>query len=140
MKMSTTKKEHFAYLLGRLPIGLSFFGHGLIRITKLETFSNGMVKQFSKSILPEGFVSAFGHILPFLEFITGLLLLLGLFTLSALILGTAIILMLIFGSSLIEQWNAIFTQLFYAAYLAVLYYFSQYNTISVDGRLGKAKS
>ena len=136
MKMSTTKKEHIAYLLARLPIGLSFFGHGLIRIIKLNTFSNGMVKQFSKSILPESFVSAFGHVLPFLEFITGLLLLLGLFTRSAMVLGVAIIMMLIFGSSIIEQWNAIFTQLFYAAYLAVLYYFSQYNTISIDGWRG----
>jgi thiosulfate dehydrogenase [quinone] large subunit len=139
MKMSTTKKEHIAYLMARLPMGLSFFGHGLIRITKLDTFSNGMVKQFSKSILPEGFVSAFGHVLPFLEFITGVLLLLGLFTRSALILGTAIILMLIFGTSLIEQWNGIFTQLFYAAYLAVLYYFNQYNAISIDGRRGVLK-
>jgi len=133
------KKEHIAYLLARLPMGLSFFGHGLIRITKLDTFSDGMVKQFSKSILPEGFVSAFGHVLPFLEFITGVLLLLGFFTRSALVLGSVVILMLIFGTSLIEQWNGIFTQLFYAAYLAVLYYFSQYNVISVDSRMGGVK-
>jgi thiosulfate dehydrogenase [quinone] large subunit len=127
------KKEQFAYPMARLAIGLSFFGHGLIRITKLETFSSGMVKQFSNSILPEGLVSGFGHVLPFLEFITGLLLLLGLFTRFALILGWIIILALIFGSSIIEQWNAIFTQLFYAAYLAVLYFFTQYNAFSIDG-------
>jgi thiosulfate dehydrogenase [quinone] large subunit len=131
------KKEHVAYLLARLPMGLSFFGHGLIRITKLETFSSGMVKQFDKSILPGPFVSAFGHVLPFLEFITGLLILLGLFTRYALVLGTVIILILIAGSSIIEQWNAIFTQLFYGAYLAVLHYFTHYNTISIDGRFNR---
>jgi len=128
------KKEQFTYLLARLPMGLSFFGHGLIRIMKMETFSAGMVKQFSKSVLPEGLVSLFGHVLPFLEFITGILLLFGLFTRFAVVLGVAIVLSLIFGSSLIEQWNAIFTQLFYAAYLAGLYYFADYNGYSIDHR------
>ena len=72
------KKENFAYLLARLPIGLSFLGHGVIRIIKLDTFSSGMVKQFDHSLLPVGFVSAFGHVLPFLEFLTGMLLFTGL--------------------------------------------------------------
>jgi len=130
------KKDHYTYLLARLPMGLSFFGHGLIRIIKLDEFSDGMVKQFSKSVLPEGFVSAFGHVLPFLEFITGLLILLGLFTRFGIVLGVAIILALIFGSSVIEQWNAIFTQLFYGAYLAVLFYFADWNRVSVDSWRG----
>jgi len=127
------KKEHFTFLLARLPVGLSFFGHGLIRLTKLETFSHGMVGQFSKSVLPEGIVLAFGIVLPFLEFITGFLLLIGLFTRFSIVLGMAIILSLIFGSSLIEQWQAVFTQLVYGAYLAVLFYFADFNDISIDG-------
>jgi len=127
------KKEHFTFLLARLPLGLSFFGHGLIRLTKLETFSHGMVGQFSKSVLPEGIVLAFGIVLPFLEFITGFLLLIGLFTRFSIVLGMAIILSLIFGSSLIEQWQAVFTQLVYGAYLAVLFYFADFNDISIDG-------
>ena len=131
------KKEHYTYLLARLPMGLSFFGHGLIRITKLNEFSDGMVKQFSKSVLPEGFVSAFGHALPFLEFITGLLILLGLFTRFGIVLGAAIILALIFGSSIIEQWNAVFTQLLYGAYFALLYYFEPCNRYSIDGLRNK---
>lgn len=131
------KNDHIAYLLARLPIGLSFFGHGLVRIIKLDVFSNGMVAQFSKSFLPVAFVSAFGHVLPFLELATGLLLLPGLFTRFGICLGTAIILMLICGSSIIEQWNAIFTQLFYAAYLAALYFFIDYNRISIDAKRNK---
>ena len=127
------KKEHYTFLLARLPLGLSFFGHGLIRLTKLETFSHGMVGQFSKSVLPEGIVLAFGIVLPFLEFITGFLLLIGLFTRFSIVLGMAIILSLIFGSSLIEQWQAVFTQLVYGAYLAVLFYFADFNDISIDG-------
>lgn len=133
------KKEQYTYLLARLPMGLSFFGHGLIRITKLTEFSDGMVKQFSKSMLPVGFVSAFGHGLPFLEFVTGLLLLLGLFTRFAAVLGIALMLALIFGSSLIEQWQAVFTQLVYSAYLAMLFYYTHYNRFSFD-ELFKSKA
>jgi len=126
-----------AYLLARLPIGLSFFGHGLIRIMKLDVFSSGMVTLFSKSFLPAAFVWAFGQVLPFLELVTGIFLLLGLFTRFGICLGTAIIMMLICGSSIIEQWNAIFTQLFYAAYLAVLYFLIDYNRISIDAKRNK---
>ncbi len=133
------KKKEYAYLLARLPLGMSFFGHGLIRLTKLDAFSHGMVGQFSKSLLPAVIVLGFGYVLPFLEFIAGLLLLLGWFTRFAIVLGVAIMLTLILGSSLIEQWNAVFTQLVYGAYLAVLFYFSDCNGISVDGYAGLFK-
>jgi len=133
------KKKEYAYLLARLPLGMSFFGHGLIRLTKLDAFSHGMVGQFSKSLLPVTIVLGFAYVLPFLEFIAGLLLLLGWFTRFAIVLAVAIMLTLILGSSLIEQWNAVFTQLVYSAYLAVLFYFSDCNGISVDGYAGLFK-
>jgi thiosulfate dehydrogenase (quinone) large subunit len=127
------KKKEYAYLLARLPMGMSFFGHGLIRLTKLDAFSHGIVGQFSKSLLPAGLVLGFGYTLPFLEFIAGFLLLLGWFTRFAIVLGVAIMLTLILGSSLIEQWNAVFTQLVYSAYLAILFYFADSDGVSVDG-------
>ena len=133
LNISPMKKEQFTYLLARLPIAMSFFGHGLERLPKLAEFSNGMAKEFTKSILPQALVLPFGYVLPFLEFITGVLLLLGLFTRFASVLGVAIMLALIFGSSMVEQWNNVFTQIIYGAYLALLFYFAQYNAISVDG-------
>jgi len=33
------KTENITYILARLPIGLSMFGHGLIRLTKLQVFT-----------------------------------------------------------------------------------------------------
>ena len=74
------EKPNTAYLLARLPIAMSMFTHGLERIPKLQAFSEGMVKQFAKSPLPAGMVQAFGTVLPCFEFLTGLLLLIGLFT------------------------------------------------------------
>jgi len=131
------KKEQYTYLLARLPIGMSFFGHGLERLPKLAAFSNGMVASFSKSILPAGLVLPFGYVLPFLELLTGILLLLGLFTRFATVLGVAIMLALIFGSCMVEQWNNVFTQIIYGAYLALLFEFVQYNSISIDRLRGK---
>jgi thiosulfate dehydrogenase [quinone] large subunit len=127
------KKESITYLLARLPIGMSFFGHGLERLPKLYAFSHGMAASFSKSILPETVVLPFGYILPVLELLTGILLLLGLFTRFATVLGVALMLALIFGSCMVEQWDNVFTQIIYGGYLALLYYFAQYNTISIDG-------
>ena len=131
------KKESVAYLMARLVMGMSFFGHGLIRLTKLNIFTSTMVKEFSKTFLPDALVLPFSYTLPFLEFITGVLLLLGLFTRFATVVGVLIMLALIFGSSMLEQWNNIFSQIVYGAYLAALYNFSDYNQISVDGRLGR---
>lgn len=131
------KKDATAYLLARLPMGMSFFGHGFIRIIHFGTFTGGLAKQFSGSLIPGPLVAAFASVLPFIELLTGILLLLGLFSRFAICLGTAIILALIFGSSMIQQWSGIFTQLFYAAYLAALYYFVDYNQFSLDTRLAK---
>jgi thiosulfate dehydrogenase [quinone] large subunit len=131
------KKENYSYLIARLTLGMSFLGHGAIRLTKLSVFSHGMVQQFSKSFLPGWFVLGFGIVLPFLEFITGVLLLLGLFTRFAIVLGVAIILSLIIGSSVIEQWQAIFVQIVYGAYLALLFNFTGYNAISIDALITK---
>ena len=126
-----------SYLLARLPIGMSMFGHGLIRFTKLETFSSGMVKEFGKSLLPEWLVLPFSYILPFLEFLIGILLLLGLFTRFATMLGVAVMLALILGSAALEQWNNIFTQIIYGAYFALLFRYAVYNEYSLDHRLKK---
>ncbi len=125
------------YLLARLPIGMSMFGHGLDRIPKLQAFSGHMVGQFSKSMIPGSLVSLFSYALPFLEFLTGILLLLGLFTRFACVLGVLIMLALILGSSLIEQWENVFTQIIYGVYFALLYSFAVYNRYSIDGRFIK---
>lgn len=131
------RQYQWAYLLARLPVGMAFFGHGLARMPKLPAFSGGMAAQFSKSWLPQGLVIPFSYVVPFAELLAGILLLAGLFTRSAIVLGWLLILALIFGSCLIEQWENVFIQLVYGAYLAVLFLFLPYNGMSVDGRWKK---
>jgi thiosulfate dehydrogenase [quinone] large subunit len=43
---------------------------------------------------------------------------------------------LIFGSSLLEQWENVFSQIIYGAYFALLYYFTPYNRYAIDRLLG----
>lgn len=126
------KNEEFSYFLARLPIGLSFFGHGLARLPKLEAFSQWMVGLLSKTFLPASLVHAFGFILPVLELILGIFILIGLFTRAGILLGFILILILIFGSSLIESWESVFIQMIYGAYLAVLHRYLPYNRASFD--------
>jgi thiosulfate dehydrogenase [quinone] large subunit len=123
------------YLLLRLLVGMSLFGHGLVRLPKLQKFSGWMVKQFENSLLPKELVTPFSYILPFAELITGALLLAGLFTRQALIAGVIIMMILIFGSSTIEDWGAIPTQLLHGFLLALLLNYTEANQFSADYKL-----
>jgi thiosulfate dehydrogenase (quinone) large subunit len=122
----------WAYLLSRLAIGLSFFGHGLVRLPKLAGFSHWMVGQFSKSYLPDALVVPFSYILPFAELMAGLMIILGLSTRQGLLLAGAISLMLIFGTTLIENWEALPSQLIHVAFLSLLIAYIPHNSYAVD--------
>ncbi|HEY1054496.1 MAG TPA: DoxX family membrane protein [Emticicia sp.] len=123
------------FVLLRLAVGMSMFGHGLVRIVKLPKFSAWMVGQFEKSMLPEALVIPFSYVLPIIEFGIGVLLLIGLFTKQALIIGGITMILLIFGSSMIEEWGAIPSQLIHTFFFAVLLSYLNYNSYSVDNAL-----
>ena len=112
---------------------MSMFGHGLVRLPKLPGFSNWMMGQFQKSILPDFIVEPFSYILPVAELIVGILLLLGLFTRQALIGGSIVMISLIFGSSMIEEWGSIPSQLIHAAFFSgLLVFVNAYNSFAID--------
>lgn len=114
-----------SFFLLRLAIGASMLGHGLVRLPKLDQFSAWMVSSFEKSLLPSFLVLPFSYALPFLEFSVGLLLVLGLFTRPALLAGAVLMVLLIFGTTLIENWEALPSQLIHAAFFALLYPYAQ---------------
>jgi thiosulfate dehydrogenase [quinone] large subunit len=121
-----------SFLLLRLAIGASMFGHGLVRLPKLSGFSAWMVGTFEKSMLPKAMVTPFSYLLPIAEFTIGLLLLSGLFTKPALIGGGLVMIILILGSCLIENWEILPSQLIHAAFFAILLQFAANNTYSLD--------
>ena len=122
----------YSYFILRSGIGLSMFGHGFVRIFKLNAFSAWMAGQFEKSMMPQALVVPFSYILPFVELITGVLLILGLFTKQALLLGSIAMLMLISGTTLIENWDVLPSQLIHIAFFAVLLQFIGSNSFCLD--------
>ncbi len=113
----------------RLPIAISLAGHGLVRLPKLQTFTEGMVKSLEKSAIPEALITPFGYVLPFLEAIIGISLLIGFKPKLTIYSAFALMSILILGSSSIENWSAIEAQLLHSLYLfALLWFYLKYSS------------
>lgn len=126
-----------AYLIARLAVGATIFGHGLVRLPKLAAFAQSTAESFEKSILPVALVLPFGYLIALGEFIVGLLVLLGLFTRAAAFAGGLLMVLLIVGTCLVENWGAIPSQLLHAAFFIVLLQFGEANSWAVDNLLGR---
>lgn len=124
-----------SFLLLRLAVGMSMFGHGLVRLPKLSEFSAGMVADFQESMIPEILVLPMTYVIPIAELIIGILLLLGLFTRLVLIAGGVLMIVLIFGVSMVENWGALPSQMIHSLFFAGLIPFLSHNVYSLDYRL-----
>jgi thiosulfate dehydrogenase [quinone] large subunit len=121
-----------SYLLIRLTIGASLFGHGLVRLPKLGAFHAHLTGEFKTSILPAVLVSVCSYALPFAELITGVLLLAGALTRAAAVAGGLVMIVLVFGATSIEHFDVIGEQLTHSSFLAAVIAFRSHNKYSVD--------
>lgn len=127
------KNAPISYVLARLPIGMSMLGHGIVHLPKLHEFSDWMVGSFGDSFLPASLVMPFSYALPVVELNIGFLLLVGLFTRQAIVLGSMLMVILIFGSCMLEDWQNVFVQMMYGFYFAVLLFLERkHNRYSFD--------
>ncbi|TWV93024.1 DoxX family protein [Chitinophaga pinensis] len=126
-----------SFLLLRLAIGASMFGHGLVRLPKLDKFSAWMVGSFKDAMLPSALVTPFSYALPIAEFLIGTLLIVGLLTRQALVAGGIVMILLILGATMIENWEALVSQLLHAVIFAVLLSSISFNSYAVDNLLKK---
>lgn len=129
-----------AYLLMRLTIGASLFGHGLVRLPKLAVFHAQLMGEFKASIFPGVLVSVCGYALPFAELVTGVLLLAGALTRAAAVVGAVVMIVLVFGATSIEHFNVIGEQLVHTMFLVAVVAFRSHNKYSVDHLLGGRRS
>lgn len=109
----------------KLPMAISLLGHGLVRLPKLETFSSWMVTSMEKSAIPDFLIVPFGYFLPIAEAVLGLSLLIGFQTKYTLFTSLILMSLLILGSSSIENWSAVESQLLHSFYLFGLVWFWQ---------------
>lgn len=112
-----------AFFFLRLPVAISLLGHGLVRIPKLQAFSEWMVTTMEKSAIPTAFIVPFSYFLPVAEAIIGILLLINFKTKYTLYSGLVLMSILIFGSCSIENWSAIEAQLLHSFYIFGLLWF-----------------
>jgi len=122
-----------AYLFLRATLGVNIMLHGVARLLGGPGhFVSTLTQQFRSTPLPQPVVAAFAYSLPWIEAVLGLLVLIGLFTRVALALGALLILVLTFGSSLLQNWDVAGLQLIYAAVYAALLAWVSANRFSVD--------
>ncbi len=126
-----------AYGMLRFTLGLSIFMHGLVRLPHLRAFADGMVKLFVETPLPAFVVRPFAFGLVFVEAIVGLLILLGLWTRWALIVGALTMAALCFGTALRSDWDTLAIQMLYALIYAALIATREYNANSLDARIAR---
>ena len=131
--------QRLAYALLRIVVGLNLLMHGVSRmLAGPGTFAAHMVGQFAHAPLPVWSVWSFGMVLPAIEALLGLLLLIGLRTRAALVAASLLIMVLTFGSGLLQEWSIVGTQLTYALAYSALLFLLRYNGWSVDAWMARS--
>ncbi|MBD2774330.1 DoxX family membrane protein [Iningainema tapete] len=121
-----------AYTFLRLVFGVNFFNHGLTRIGNIPKFVESMVGMYKDTFVPAILVRVPAYVIPPLELAIGLLLILGLATRGALIAGFCLMIVLMSGVTLLQQWDTATSQLIYCLVFFVLLALNSLNTVSVD--------
>ncbi len=128
-----------AVALGRWCLGVMFLFAGIGKFPHVGGFADYLLKQFEKTWLPSVLVSAFGHVLPFVEVILGVILLLGFFR-SVALFGTGVLLIsLMFGQVLLGQPQVVFFNTSYVFMAAGLLFMANYDKWVVFPRSRPAK-
>lgn len=133
MDIASNLEQRQAYLLLRVLTGLDFFMHGFARIftgSHLGGFAQGMVKSMAATPLPPALTLATGYAIPCVELLIGTLLLLGLFTRAALTVASLLMLVLMFGVTLKQDWATAGNQLVYGIVLTALLFARERYDIS----------
>jgi thiosulfate dehydrogenase [quinone] large subunit len=130
-----------AYTFLRLVLGVNFFNHGLTRIGNIPAFVESQVKLYTDTFVPPALIVVPAYLITPVELIVGLLLILGLATRGALIAGFSLMIVLMSGVTLLQQWDTATSQLIYCLVFFILLAGNSLNTVSVDylrRRRGKA--
>jgi thiosulfate dehydrogenase [quinone] large subunit len=125
------------YAILRVSFGANIMLHGVSRFMMGHAaFLAYLTHYFEKTaLIPASTLPAFATVLPYLETGFGLLLLLGLFTRFALIAGALVILCLVIGTNLAQDWLVSGLQLIYAFLYYYLLAHRGENRYSLDAML-----
>ena len=131
-----------AYAILRLTFGINLGIRGFVRVAVngLDQFAAATAPQFEPTWIPPFAVNAFLHVIPLVELAIGLMLILGLFTRPALMIGGLMIASLTFGTMFIQNFDLAWMQLTYAIAFFLLLAARSWNAISLDSVLFPSRS
>ena len=129
-----------AYALMMLTFGVNLFIRGIMRIYMGSgVFAQGMLKQFENTPMPAAIIQPFALSLPWVESVVGLLIILGLQTRIALVVGSLMMTVLTFGTMVRQDFQTAWLQLGYVLIFFVLLALRSWNLISVDRAMQPSK-
>lgn len=127
-----------AYTAFRLLMGMNIFMHGAVRLgSNYAVFVSWVQEQFAGTWLPVWLVTLEAQAIPAVEITVGALLLVGFKTRWAVLAGMLLLATLMFGMVTLQDWEIVSRHLVYALCFFVLLYFSEFNRLSIDGRIQK---
>lgn len=132
-----------AYFMFRVTLGMNIFLHGFMRLATGLTawvMTQGAAFEPPKSPLPMWSVHLFLYVLPFIEVILGTLTTLGLYTRWALLGGSVMMLILVFGNDVRQDWGTVGNNMHYVLYYALMIAALRYNCLALDVRQPSARS
>src|SRR6202043_2791144 len=126
-----------AYTILRLSFGANILLHGVSRLLNgRAAFLAYLTHYFEHShLIPASSLPAFGAVLPWVETTLGLLLMLGLASRFTMIAGALVMLALVIGTNLAQDWIVSGLQLIYCFLYYYLLVHLDENTLSVDAML-----
>jgi thiosulfate dehydrogenase [quinone] large subunit len=126
-----------AVSLSRLGLGVNIALHGWTRVFKFDEFAAHLDKQFAHSVLPHGLVTASSYAIVGGECAIGTLLIAGLALRPTLAAGIWLMIALLFGTCLIQDWSAAGDQLIYLGFYAVLLALRRSDLWSLDALIAR---
>lgn len=110
-----------------------------MRLPKIDAFSSWMQGEFANTMIPNFLIYPFAFTLTIVEFIIGITLIVGFKTKTSLVITMAILSMLMFGSSMQENWKTVGVQMVYVVfnYLILLHFTN--TKYSIDHFTQKSK-
>jgi thiosulfate dehydrogenase [quinone] large subunit len=126
-----------AYAILRLSFGANIMLHGLSRLLNGQAAFLAYLNHYFEHahLIPASSLPAFGMVLPWVETTLGLLLMLGLASRFTMIAGALVMLALVIGTNLAQDWIVSGLQLIYCFLYYYLLVHLDENVLSVDGLL-----
>jgi thiosulfate dehydrogenase [quinone] large subunit len=137
LAISRASNAAIAYGILRLSFGANIMLHGLSRLLNGRAAFLAYLNHYFEHahLIPASSLPAFGAVLPWVETSLGLLLMLGLFSRFTMIAGALVMLALVIGTNLAQDWVVSGLQLIYCFLYYYLLVHLDENTLSVDAML-----